>query len=76
MPSTTRSACATSSAGRHEVVDPQHPTTGPAQRVRACLVVPVGHEQRVDARTARGQARAGVQRVAAVVARADEQHHP
>ncbi len=62
--------------GSDEVVDVHHPTAGPEQRGGARLVVPVGDQQRVDARTARGEARAGVQSVAAVVARADEQHHP
>ena len=72
MPSTTRSAAATASASG--LADP---AAGAAQFGEPCDVRPSRiQQQRRHLSSTASQRRPGEQRVAAVVARADEQHHP
>ena len=52
------------------------PPAGGPQRGQAALVDPVGQQPRLDRTAAPGEHRAGVQRVAAVVAGPDQQQHP
>jgi hypothetical protein len=53
-----------------------HPTTGPSQSRQAAIVDVIREQPRLDRRPALRQRRTGVQRIAAVVARPDQQDHP